>query len=163
MQLLFQIDVRGVDDSDAIRDALLASGHAPNLQDEAFALAQAAWQTHEAADAHIATLAPDWPAYRQPPTDRSILRLAYHELITGRVHPRIAINEAVELAKTFCAEESPPFINGVLDKLHRTLRDEGKLPAVREEATGAAGADAWLADARHATPQLETRNSKPET
>ena len=69
-------------------------------------------------------LAPDWPTHRQPPLDRAILRLAHYEMTSGHAPIKVAINEAVELAKNYCAERSPPFINGVLDKMARCLEGE---------------------------------------
>ena len=59
--------------------------------------------------------------HRQPPVDRAILRLAHHEIVTGIVPAKIAINEAVDLAKTFGAENSPSFVNGVLDKMAKRM------------------------------------------
>jgi len=140
MQVLYQIDMRGQDDADAIREGL-ADGHdTAQVADEAFELAFAAWQNHANADELLAELAPKWPTYRQPPVDRAILRLAYHELITGRAPLRVVINEAVELAKQYSSEQSPSFVNGVLDKLARRV----DLPPVAEAP---ADEQQWLDDA----------------
>ena len=68
------------------------------------------------------SLAPKWPTHRQPAVDRAILRLAYHEMKSGRTPIKVVINEAVELAKGYCSKESPPFINGVLDKMARQIQ-----------------------------------------
>jgi transcription antitermination protein NusB len=80
-------------------------------------LALQAWALREEADRACAALSPDWPTHRQPMVDRSILRLAYYEITTERTPPKVAINEAVELAREFSTEKSPAFINGVLDKI----------------------------------------------
>jgi N utilization substance protein B len=53
--------------------------------------------------------------------DRNILRLAHYEVVQGGVPPRVAINEAVELAREFGGAKSPSFVNGVLDRLFRAL------------------------------------------
>lgn len=83
-------------------------------------LALAAWAAHQAADAELADIAPDWPPRRQAPIDRAILRLAHHEIRAGLTPFAAAIDEAVELAKAFSTERSPKFINGVLGALaHR--------------------------------------------
>ncbi|MDX1389866.1 MAG: transcription antitermination factor NusB, partial [Acidobacteriota bacterium] len=74
---------------------------------------------------------------RQPVVDRSLLRLAYYEMTSGVAPPKVAINEAVELAKEYSTEKSPMFVNGVLDKLYRQLRETQALPeeaASREDA-----------------------------
>ena len=66
-------------------------------------------------DAKITTFARVWPLPQMCGIDRSILRLAIFEvLIDNKVPVKVAINEAVELAKTFGSESSPKFINGVL-------------------------------------------------
>lgn len=115
---------------------------APKLP--AVELALAAWATRHEADAQCSKLAPDWPTSRQPPIDRAILRLAWFEMTTGRNPPAVVINEAVELAKQFSDEKSPPFINGVLDRIAKRLPDE-----VKRAAPGIAPrtGDAWLDDA----------------
>ncbi len=69
----------------------------------------------------MAALAPEWPTYRQPVVDRNILRLAYFEIESGQTPPKVAINEAVELAREFSTQKSPAFVNGVLDKIMRNL------------------------------------------
>ena len=151
MQALYQLDVRGEGDREAIHDAVRDDARGPDLAEAALTLAEDAWRHHADADAMATELAPDWPTHRQPPVDRAVLRLAYGEMVTGRTPVKVAINEAVELAKQFGAEQSPAFINGVLDKVARRIRktqeqESGK--AENEEGSGAAAApDTWLADA----------------
>lgn len=117
-------------------------------------LALQAWAERDVADVAIAELTPDWPTHRQPPVDRAILRLAHFEMSSGHAPVKVAINEAVELAKQFGAEQSPPFINGVLDKLSKVI--DAPLPTEDEGVAGdaqrpviepPADADAWLDDA----------------
>lgn len=108
-------------------------------------LALAAWAVHPAADEQVAALAPDWPTHRQPPVDRAILRLAYYEITSGHAPAKVAINEAVELAKQYCAENAPAFINGILDKLARQVpTDDADEPSAPPTPPSA---DAWLDDA----------------
>lgn len=126
MQVLYQIDLRGEADRDAIRESLDDGPDDAAIAAEAFELAWAAWAGRAAADAAVSALADEWPTHRQPPVDRAILRLAHHEMATDRVPLKIAINEAVELAKTFGGEHSPAFVNGVLDKLARSDIPEGE-------------------------------------
>ncbi|MEM7755621.1 MAG: transcription antitermination factor NusB [Planctomycetota bacterium] len=93
--------------------------------DKAFGLALKAWEAREPADNEMTELAPDWPTKRQPAIDRAILRLAHFEMTSGRTPPKVAVNEAVELAKAFSTEKSPAFINGLLGKvLKRVLAAE---------------------------------------
>lgn len=133
MQVLYQVDMRGLEDAAQIR---LGMDEAPGNDDEhelAYNLALAAWDEREQADGHCTQLAPDWPTHRQPPVDRAILRLAHHEMASGHAPMKVAINEAVELAKKFGAENSPSFINGVLDKLGRQLSGEPDEPVETAE------------------------------
>ena len=89
-------------------------------------MARRAWAARETADKAVAALSPDWPTHRQPVVDRTILRLAHYEMTSGKTPPKVAINEAVELAKEFSTEKSPMFINGVLDKIFRSLKTTTK-------------------------------------
>ncbi|MGD0355051.1 MAG: transcription antitermination factor NusB [Dehalococcoidia bacterium] len=66
-------------------------------------------------DSTIARYAPTFPVDQLAPMDRNILRLALFEiLVNKKTPPKVAINEAVELAKEFSADTSPKFVNGVL-------------------------------------------------
>lgn len=91
-----------------------------------FDLATLAWEFRGDADNALAPLTPEWPLHRQPMVDRNILRLAHYEVTRAELPPRIAINEAVELAKEFGGERSPIFVNGVLDRLFRVQLDHGR-------------------------------------
>lgn len=65
----------------------------------------------------------NWRLERMSRVDRNILRLATYELLSSPDVPvRVAINEAVELAKRFGAQESPAFVNGILDRIAQPLR-----------------------------------------
>jgi transcription antitermination protein NusB len=68
--------------------------------------------------------------------DRNIIRLAIHEITSGQTPPKVAIDEAIELAKTFSTENSPSFVNGVLDavlKEHETLTGKSEAPSPKSE------------------------------
>lgn len=71
-------------------------------------------------DELITKAAPEWPLDQISVIDKSILRLAAYELLKDHdIPPKVAINEAVEIAKTFGGENSSKFINGVLGTLYR--------------------------------------------
>jgi N utilization substance protein B len=78
-------------------------------------------------DEKIQPIAPDWPIDQIARIDRTILRIGLYELLllADIVPPKVAINEAVELAKAFGSDNSSKFINGVLGTAYRTLV-EGK-------------------------------------
>ncbi len=72
----------------------------------------------EKLDGTIARYAPEWPFDQLAPVDRNILRIAAWEFAVSRQTPvKVAINEAVELAKLFGSDSAPRFINGVLGSL----------------------------------------------
>lgn len=74
-------------------------------------------------DEFIRPLAPEWPLEQIARIDRCILRIGVYELMHSQasVPPKVAINEAVELAKSFGSDNSSKFINGVLGSAYRTL------------------------------------------
>lgn len=77
-------------------------------------------------DRLIGQAAPQWPVDKIATVDRNILRLGIYELLFSDpkvVPPKVAINEAVELAKTFGSASSPRFVNGVLGTILRELEE----------------------------------------
>ena len=76
-----------------------------------------------ALDEKIQPIAPDWPIDQIARIDRNILRIGVYELLHQAevVPPKVAINEAVELAKAFGSDNSSKFVNGVLGTAYRTL------------------------------------------
>jgi N utilization substance protein B len=69
-------------------------------------------------DARIAAASHHWRVERMGRVDRNLLRLAVYEMcFSGDVPPKVAINEAIEIAKRFGAHETPAFVNGVLDRV----------------------------------------------
>ena len=76
----------------------------------------------EEINAKIAESAVNWRVSRMSVLDRNIIRLAAYELMfKEEVPPRVAIDEAIELAKRYCAEDSPGFINGILDAILKNI------------------------------------------
>ena len=71
----------------------------------------------EAVDKAIAEHLKDWDFERLGSIERATLRLGAYEIIFGELDPTVVINEAVEISKSFAAEQSPKFINGVLDAI----------------------------------------------
>src|SRR3989338_1243181 len=80
-------------------------------------------------DEIIAKAAPEWPIEKIAVLDRNILRLGLYELLFAdreQVPPKVAINEAIELAKKFCGETSGKFVNGVLGAVYKEMGEPGK-------------------------------------
>lgn len=87
-------------------------------------------------DKIIEKAAPEWPIEQITSVDRAVLRLGLFELLFGsreEVPPKVAINEAIELAKSFGGESSGKFVNGVLGTVYREIGEPGKEYPTREE------------------------------
>ncbi|MFZ3010209.1 MAG: transcription antitermination factor NusB [Candidatus Microsaccharimonas sp.] len=95
------------------------------IQDTKFvkALVKGVLKEQSDIDAKITPIAPDWPLEQIARIDRNILRIGIYELLhqADVVPPKVAINEAVELAKAFGSDNSSKFVNGVLGTAYRTL------------------------------------------
>ncbi len=123
LQVMYQLDA-GSASGESVRATLeldLSPGPAA-VHDRGFEMALEAWALRQEADATVAALTPEWPTHRQPVIDRNILRLAYYEMTRGGTPPKVAINEAVELAREFSTDKSPTFVNGVLDRIFKKLQ-----------------------------------------
>lgn len=76
-------------------------------------------------DKHLQEVAQNWSLERMSPVDLSILRVCAYELLyQPDVPTRVAINEAIEIAKRYGTKESPAFVNGLLDKVAQTVRKD---------------------------------------
>lgn len=110
-------------------------------------------------DQTLAPLAPEWPIDSIAAVDRNILRIGLYELTEGSdsVPPKVAINEAVELAKAFGSDNSSRFINGVLGTAFRQMNGETGDDKNGTNATPAAAEAA--PDATSAEPSTTTESS----
>lgn len=132
MQALFEWDFAHRPDAE-IKDILVrdAKEFAPGLTDYTFltALAESILKKRPELDDIIQKAAPEWPIDKISVVDRNILRLGLYELLFAdreEVPAKVAINEAIELAKTFGGENSGKFINGVLGSVYKELGEPGK-------------------------------------
>jgi N utilization substance protein B len=115
LQALYEIDSVG-HEMEAVVSRLLGEGGLSE-ENNAFVreLVGKVIQHKEEIDRHIQRFAPAWPVEQIPLVDRNILRLAISEILfDNKVSIKVAINEAVELAKKFGSNNSPKFVNGVL-------------------------------------------------
>ena len=78
-----------------------------------------------AVDNHLEEIARNWKLSRMAATDRNVLRLGAYEILFGTTPDRVAINEAIELAKRYGTNNSSQFVNGVLDKLMSNKSKDG--------------------------------------
>jgi len=101
----------------------------PGLQDQTFVwqLITGTVQRIDEINKIIEKAAPEWPLDQITIVDRNVLRIGLYELLYGNkeeVPPKVAINEAIELAKTFGGESSGKFINGVLGTVYKEINKE---------------------------------------
>lgn len=97
---------------------------APTFDDQGFAkeLVDGVVEHSDTIDALIVKYAPEWPLDQITTVDRNVLRLGIYELKFSEVVPsKVAINEAIELAKTFGGDASGKFVNGVLGAIYRDM------------------------------------------
>ena len=97
--------------------------------DFALKLAEAVEKNIAKLDEVIAVSAPEWPVEKLPIVDRNVLRIGLEELLHSNrkeVPPRVAINEAIEVAKTYGGLNSGRFINGVMGTVYREIGEPGK-------------------------------------
>ncbi|PIR41232.1 MAG: transcription antitermination factor NusB [Candidatus Yanofskybacteria bacterium CG10_big_fil_rev_8_21_14_0_10_46_23] len=132
MQVLYEWDFKGKNDSLipelAERDI---EEFGPGLKDKdfVFSLINGTISHITDIDAIIEKAAPQWPIDQIAAVDRNVLRLGIFELLFGNrdeVPPKVAINEAIELAKNFGGDSSGRFINGVLGTIYREIGEPGK-------------------------------------
>ncbi len=134
LQTLFEIDFRGLDFSSADLLPMVsrnAQEFAPGLGDFSFVknLVDGILKKREELDAIITKAAPDWPIDKIAMVDRNILRIGLFELLfadRAEVPAKVAINEAIELAKTYGGEKSGKFVNGVLGSVYKEMGEPGK-------------------------------------
>jgi N utilization substance protein B len=132
MQSLFEWDFHGNNDKN-FREILKRNilEFAPGLEDAVFAshLVEGTLRERKTIDKLIEKCAPEWPLEQVTLIDRNILRLGIYELMFGNydeVPPKVAINEAIELAKTFGSDSSSRFVNGVLGTIYREMGEPMK-------------------------------------
>ncbi len=143
MQSLYEWDFNG-QATDAIDEIIRKNmgEFGPGLDDKDFPrqLVQGVLEKLPQLDKIIEKAAPEWPIGQIAVVDRNVLRLGLWELLFGdhaAVPPKVAINEAIELAKSFGGESSGKFVNGVLGTVYRELGEPGKEHPKRGEAMAA--------------------------
>ena len=137
MQALYEWDFKEKDEKDLskIVDRNITE-FAPGIKDENFIkdLAQGIIDNLEEIDKIIEKYAPQWPIDQITTIDRNVLRLGVYELVFYESTPsRVAINEAIEVAKSFGGESSGKFINGVLGAIYKDRMEKGDIKEVDKE------------------------------
>lgn len=132
MQSLYEWDFKGR--KDELLPEILERNtkeFASGLEDPSFIvqLVEGVMKHIKELDAIIEKAAPQWPLDQIAIVDRNVLRLGLYELLFGNrdeVPPKVAINESIELAKSFGGDSSGKFVNGVLGTIYREIGEPGK-------------------------------------
>lgn len=133
MQTLFEWDFNGRQDKELAShlqrnvDAL-----SPSFEDAPFAkgIVDGVIEHIDEIDGLITKYATDWPLDQITIVDRNVLRIGVYELkYNDEIPSKVAINEAIEIAKKFGGESSGRFVNGVLGAIFKQLETEGKIKA----------------------------------
>ena len=132
LQSLFEWDLNSIEKNEvtAVLERNIAE-FAPNRSDSPFMerLISGVLQKQKELDLVIEKAAPEWPIDRISPVDRNILRVGLYELLfadRSEVPTKVAINEAIELAKQFGGDNSSRFVNGVLGAVYKEMGEPGK-------------------------------------
>jgi len=131
MQTLFQWDFKGAQEKTL--DELLEynlTEFAPGFNDEGFAkhLVDGVLKKKKEIDALIKKYATEWPIEQITIVDRNILRQGIYELkYDPEIPSKVAINEAIEVAKTYGGESSGKFVNGVLGAIYKEMEKKGEI------------------------------------
>jgi N utilization substance protein B len=122
LQLLYAWELQGAVDPDAIVPGVAKlTRPEPRVLDHAEHLAARVAKDVVLIDREAAKAADNWRLDRIAMVERNILRIGICELLSGDVPPKVAIDEAVKLAHWFGGARAPGFVNGVLDRVARTL------------------------------------------
>jgi N utilization substance protein B len=139
LQALYQLDVRNEEFGPECVEFLRSSTADPEVYFFARQLTEGTWQARVETDKLLEQAAEHWRVDRMAPIDRNILRLATFEICHCPDVPlRVAIDQAIELAKRFSAAEAGSFVNGVLDKILRLAKGDEVADATRAQASSMA-------------------------
>src|ERR1051325_11715746 len=137
LQMLFAADVAEMPATDVVRSYWAELGE-PDLDESARAfatrLASQTLSNLELLDERIRSRAEHWRISRMAVVDRNILRLAVYEFLYEPTPRTVAINEALEIARSFSTYEATQFINGILDAIKRALDEQQPQQNVQPEA-----------------------------
>jgi N utilization substance protein B len=118
LQALFEIDVVGHLPGEVLEARFEEANLDTSLIEFARQIVVGVYPLFETLDQFIASHAPEWPLDQVATIDRNILRIALWEFaVSGKTPLKVAINEAVELAKVYGSDSTPRFVNGVLGSL----------------------------------------------
>lgn len=140
LQALYEIDLTEHGIGTVMEERLSNTVIDERLQEFAYQIVKGIVPIRESLDQHIAEHAPEWPIDQVSTIDRNLLRIALWELAVYAETPvKVAINEAIELAKVYGSDSTPRFVNGVLGSLANQVNELRRLlkkPSDSDNSTG---------------------------
>ena len=125
LSLLYQTEITKADFHQALRNYLENYPQKQEVIDFASLLVEGVVKNSSSINSSIKKYAKNWEISRMAVIDRSILRIGCFELLFLKdIPPKVAINEAIELAKRFGDIDSPRFVNGILDKIYKIEKNK---------------------------------------
>jgi N utilization substance protein B len=160
LQLLYEADMNNCREDDAAKQFIRSRLQGRKaLTEFAYQLFQGTLERREDIDTHIARLATRWSLPRMAAADRNVLRLGAFEILYGEAPGRVAVNEAVVLAKRYGSKDSTRFVNGILDRLWKESEQPKAIPSTASveaaspaEATAPAKEDSTTEPPQPTTP-----------
>ena len=122
--MLYQLDLNPEVPLNDVREMIREQLLDEELSAFAWRLVMGTMEFRDAIDERIVSVAENWSLSRMAPTDRNVLRLGVFELTNTDTPAKVAIDEAIELAKKFGSTQSSQFVNGILDRLLPRETDE---------------------------------------
>jgi N utilization substance protein B len=121
LQILCEVDTVRHDPSEVVERRVADDSFSPSSEFFLRQLSSGVLEKREEIDKIISEFAPSWPMGQMATVDRNLLRMAIYEMVmSDETPPKVAINEAVEMAKVFGSDSSPRFVNGVLGSVMAT-------------------------------------------
>ena len=117
MQVLCQADVQSKPTDEEL--AVFLANHRDSSRASSYAdtLVRAFWADHKRIDELISRAAHKWDLERISPVERNLMRVAVAEWSATKTPPKVALNEAIEIAREYGGADSPGFVNGILDNV----------------------------------------------
>ena len=127
LQMLYQEDVNPRQSVEEIKEFVHVRLQNEELEAFCISLILGVKRNQDELDAMLSKTATNWALDRMASTDRNLLRLGAFEILYTETPERVAVNEAIELAKRFGSSQSAPFVNGILDKFITGDREQGMM------------------------------------
>ena len=129
LQLLYEADMNNARDEAAAKTFIRSRLQGRKaLTEFASDLLAKTLANKTAIDEHLTRLATRWSLSRMAVADRNVLRLGAYEILFGETPGRVAVNEAIVLARRYGSKDSPRFVNGILDRLLKESEGDKKAP-----------------------------------